>query len=450
MGNHKGYENYKDSGVNWLGEMPEHWEVSKIKYVSTINENVLPESTPEDYEIEYIDIGSVNSNGEIIKTDKVCFKDAPSRARRIVSGGDTIVSTVRTYLRAITSFEQIPSNVICSTGFAVLSPNCLVPKFLSYIMKSTPYIEEIVKRSVGVSYPAINASDIGSFEVFIPLMTEQQAIANFLDHKTSETDALIFDKEKLIELLKEQRQAIITEAVTKGLNSDVKMKDSGIEWIGEIPEHWRENKLKYQVDINKNKLSENTPDDYEINYIDISSVDTSGKVLNTEIMIFGEAPSRARRKLVKGDTIVSTVRTYLRAITWFEDPPHNLICSTGFAVLSPKASIYPKYLAYLMRSTKYIDEIVARSVGVSYPAINASDIGKLECFLPQLTEQKEIVRFIDDTIDRIDVTTDRLIVQIQKLKEYRQSLIYEAVTGKIDVRDWVDKPFERSDAVANT
>jgi len=274
-------------------------------------------------------------------------------------------------------------------------------------------------------------------ELLTPSINEQKAIANFLDQKTAVIDDLIADKEKFIELLQEKRQAIITEAVTKGLNPNVRMKDSGIEWIGEIPEHWILSKIKYVSLINNKTLSESTDDDYEIDYIDISSVTSIGEIDGIQRLNFKDAPSRARRILSKGDTIVSTVRTYLKAIAFIENVQSNLICSTGFAVLTPLSKVVPKYLFYLMRSEKYVNEIVRRSVGVSYPAINASDIGALECAIPNKDEQKYIVEYLDNCTTQIDQLVNDIQTQIQKLKEYRQSLISEAVTGKIDVRDYV-------------
>jgi type I restriction enzyme S subunit len=203
-----------------------------------------------------------------------------------------------------------------------------------------------------------------------------------------------------------------------------------------IPEHWEISKVKYLAKINQKTLTDNTPEEYELNYLDISSVDSDGKVLHVEPMLFKNAPSRARRIVSDGDTLVSTVRTYLKAITWFEKADLNLICSTGFAVLTPKKTIEPKYLSYSMRSSLYIEEIVTRSVGVSYPAITATEIGRLEYLLPPLDEQGIIIEYIDKQTLKVENLILDVNRQIQKLKEYRQSLIYEAVTGKFDVREY--------------
>jgi len=153
-------------------------------------------------------------------------------------------------------------------------------------------------------------------------------------------------------------------------------------------------------------------------------------------MRFGGAPSRARRVISDGDTIVSTVRTYLKAITSFNKVEDNLICSTGFAVLSPNNKIASDYLAYLMRSSIYIDEIVRNSFGVSYPAINSSILGSLHCILPDINTQKKLTTYINYKINKINNLIKKTKKSIDKYKEYKKSLIFEAVTGKIDLRDY--------------
>ncbi|MBL5776453.1 restriction endonuclease subunit S, partial [Heyndrickxia sporothermodurans] len=278
-----------------------------------------------------------------------------------------------------------------------------------------------------VNYHYTRFGEVLLFLSLKPLDTQGLRIMKFIQ--------LINKKEKMIKLLELHRQSIITEAVTKGLNPNVKMKDSGVEWIGKIPEHWEISKIKYQTDINKNTLAENTDSSYEMQYIDIGSVNSKGELSTLDKYRFSDAPSRARRKVKKGDTIVSTVRTYLKAIATIESEDENLVCSTGFAVLTARKAVREKYLSYLFKSTIYVDEIVSRSTGVSYPAINASEIGNLECLLPTLDEQKAIEIYIDKRLLEIDNLVKNIIKQIKKLKEYRQSLIYEAVTGKIDVRD---------------
>ena len=233
------YSEYKDCGVEWLEEIPSHWKVRPLKFTATINPEELPGSTPFDYEIIYVDIGSVTLTEGIVTIEQYLFEVAPSRARRLVKHGDTILSTVRTYLKAIAYINDPPENLIASTGFAVIRPTSeLHPKFLSRFVQSEPFVNRVVKHSEGVSYPAIAPSKLGRFDVLVPPLSEQRAIGSFLDRETAKIDALIAKKEQLIALLQEKRSALITCAVTKGLDPNVPMRDSGVEWLGQIPAHW--------------------------------------------------------------------------------------------------------------------------------------------------------------------------------------------------------------------
>jgi len=215
------YPKYKDSGVEWLGQVPAHWEVVPLKTVCTYNDEVLDETTAPETEIAYVDISNVDASNGINSTVNMLFSNAPSRARRLVRHGDVIVSTVRTYLRAITTIRNPPPNLVVSTGFAVIRPNrTLTSDFASHALASNQFIEMVIARSTGVSYPAINATELVSIPLVLPPAHEQTAISAFLDHETAKIDALMAEQQRLIDLLKEKRQAVISHAVTKGLNFD--------------------------------------------------------------------------------------------------------------------------------------------------------------------------------------------------------------------------------------
>ena len=211
-----------------------------------MNRSKLPEDTPPDWPLKYVDISSVDGNGTAPETQELVFGEAPSRARMIVKAGDTIISTVRTYLRAVAHFDEPDPNLICSTGFAVLSPaKDLSPRFLYYWVRSDWFVDVVVARSVGVSYPAVRPSELASMPVPMPTTSEQRAVADFLDRETGRIDALVEKKRRLIELLEEKRTALISHVVTKGLDPTVPMKDSGIPWLGEIPAHWETRRLRH-------------------------------------------------------------------------------------------------------------------------------------------------------------------------------------------------------------
>jgi type I restriction enzyme S subunit len=228
----KRYPSYKPSTVEWLGDVPEGWETKKVKYVSAINSDVLSENSDPDYEIKYVDISSVDPVKGIIQTEDYTFDKAPSRARRKVREGDVIVSTVRTYLKAIAPISNPHPNMIVSTGFAVIRPHKeLITHFASFVFTAPYFVETVVANSTGVSYPAINASEIGNMKIVLPRLPEQSAIASFLDRETARIDALIEKKERQIELLLEKMASMISNAVTKGLDPSVEMRDTGVKWL---------------------------------------------------------------------------------------------------------------------------------------------------------------------------------------------------------------------------
>ena len=438
------YPKYKPTGVEWLGEVPEHWEVRRLKHFASINDEALPETTDPGFEMSYVDISSVDPIRGIVAVEDMVFEDAPSRARRVVRDGDTIVSTVRTYLRAIAPVWNPASNTIVSTGFAVVHPRRVSPAFLSCALREAGLIDAIVARSVGVSYPAVNTSEIGTLPIPLPAEEEQLAIADFLDRETAKIDTLVAKKQTLIERLKEKRTALISRTVTRGLppaaaraaglDPHPMLKLTGIEWLGEVPEHWEVRRLKHFASINDEALPETTDPGFEMSYVDISSVDPIRGIVAVEDMVFEDAPSRARRVVRDGDTIVSTVRTYLRAIAPVWNPASNTIVSTGFAVVHPRR-VSPAFLSCALREAGLIDAIVARSVGVSYPAVNTSEIGTLPIPLPAEEEQLAIADFLDRETAKIDSMVAKIETAIERMQEYRNALITAAVTGKIDVRE---------------
>jgi type I restriction enzyme S subunit len=211
----KPYSAYKDSGVEWLGEIPAHWEVKRLKHLARLNSEALPEETDPGLEIIYVDIGGVDSLGRIIEKENLTFATAPTRARRLVRDGDVILSTVRTYLRAIAPIRSPEPGMVVSTGFAVVRPgNELTTEYAAYALRAPYFVERVVANSTGVSFPAINESEMATYELALPSEPEQRAIAAFLDRETAKIDALIAKVREAIDRLKELRTALISAAVT--------------------------------------------------------------------------------------------------------------------------------------------------------------------------------------------------------------------------------------------
>lgn len=426
----KKYDKYKPSGVEWLGEIPEHWETRRIKHLfKEINER------------------SFDGSEDLLSVSQ--YTGVTNKSERLEDGGMlTNASTLEGYKKV--SKDDLVSNIMLawngSLGFSpfdgITSPAYSiyrlktndVNRYFHYLLRTELYKSEFKRNSSGVieSRLRLYTDDFFRIESILPPKEEQTAIANFLDDKTAKIDQAIAIKEQQIGLLKEHKQIIIQEAVTKGLDKTVKLKDSGVEWIGKIPEHWEVKRLKYISNINKNSLPETTSPTIQINYVDIGSVSYEKGIEKIEVFEFKNAPSRARRKAENGDTIVSTVRTYLKAIDFIDREKSGYIYSTGFAVLEPK-NILPKYLFNFIRSNAFTEQVTIDSKGMSYPAINSTDLSRLVLFVPSLSEQQQIVSYIETQSFKIDTLIALKEQEIEKLKEYKVSLIDGVVTGKVRV-----------------
>jgi type I restriction enzyme S subunit len=435
---YQAYPKMKKNNIEWLGDIPVEWYLSKVKYISSINTEVLSEKTGKDCEISYIDISNVDSFGNLIELKEMIFGDAPSRARRIVKHGDTILSTVRTYLKAIAYIDSPPSNLIASTGFAVLrSLDKIHPRYLFYFLASEGFVQAVVSHSTGVSYPAIASSQVGDFSCCVPTLPEQQAIANFLDRKTSLIDDLIAKKELMIKLLKEKRQATITQAVTRGLDAYVDMDDSGVKWIGKKPSSWKAKRLKFACRINPSKSELGDFDkDTEVSFLPMDKISEDGYLTLDE--------TRRVADVYQGFTYFRDKDVIMAKITpCFENGKgaicHNLTNGIGFGttelhVFRAHNEILPDFLHYITKSYPF------RVMGEAFMQGAAGQKRVTENFIcnfvvtvPPIDEQKTIVKYVNNKIHNIDGVVDKQNEQVEKLKEYRQSLISKAVTGKIKV-----------------
>lgn len=283
------------------------------------------------------------------------------------------------------------------------------PRYFYYLLEVFPWGEIVTQTAL----PSIVGSELENYEVNIPSEEVQKIIAKFLDRKCVEIETLLKHKERLLILLEQQRQSIITESVTKGLNANVKMKDSGVEWIGEVPEHWDEKALKYCFKIGNGKEIENEIDKEEDGIVVYGSggvFKKTDKVLyNGESVLFG-------RKGTIGKPL------YINGAFWTVDTMYYTKFSTNSS---------PKWFYYLLLIYPW-DLIVTQT---ALPSVVGSDVANTICAIPPLEEQKQIADYLSKEDKKFFDLKSSIEQQIEKLKEYRQSLIYEAVTGKIDVRD---------------
>lgn len=427
------YPEYKDSGVEWLGALPSHWTPKPLKYVATYNDEVLSENIPNDYLIKYVEISDVDERLGITGWSEQPFSSAPSRARRVLKDGDVLISTVRTYLRAIAPVIEPPENLVGSTGFAAIRPmpGAYHSALLGYTLRAEWFVARIIARSVGVSYPAINASDLVGLSLPVPPWSEQQTIAAFLDHETARIDALIDEQKRLIELLKEKRQAVISHAVTKGLSPDVPMKDSGVEWLGEVPAHWEILRSKRFLRL----VAEPAPKD---NTLELLSVYTDiGVRPRKELEQKGNKASTTDGYWLvkKGDLVVNKLLAWMGAVGF---SAYEGVTSPAYDILRPTRDMDPKFYHYLFRSRRAQQEFKRWSRGIMDMRLRLyfDELGRILMPFPPPEEQAKIVLYIDTLENQYDALSDAASKQIKLLMERRSALISDAVTGKIDVRSW--------------
>ncbi|WP_456092623.1 restriction endonuclease subunit S [Neisseria sp.] len=428
------YERYKDSGVPWLGEIPEHWNICHLKDEVTFNDEVLGDKTDADYEILYVDISSVSLIEGIVQKEPMSFENSPSRARRIVKNGDVIVSTVRTYLKAITQIQDAEDNLIVSTGFAVLRPKeNLFPRFLGYWVQSENMIGAIVSNSVGVSYPAINATDLVRLPIVKLPLKEQTAIAHYLDTKLGEIDALIDKQQTLLEKLAEQRTAVITHAVTKGLNPAAPMKKSGVEWLGDVPAHWEVLSIKRlsQVKRGASPRPIDNPDyfddDGEYAWVRIADVTASNMYLLETTQRLSDLGKSFSVPLQPNSLFLSIAGSVGKPIiTKIKACIHD-----GF-VYFPEYKNNIKFLYYIFCSGQPYLGLGKMGTQLN---LNTDTVGAIKIALPTKEEQDNITDYLDQETAKIDRLCETVNQTIGRLKEYRTALITQAVTGKIKVTD---------------
>lgn len=405
--------------------IPKDWQKLRIKDVSSVNSKSLGNDTNPYYQFKYVDIGNVNQNGIVNDPETIQFHEAPSRARRIIIEGDVIVSTVRTYLKAVAYFNFNPKDYIVSTGFAVLSHTKKInPAYLSYFCQSDFFIDSVIENSKGVSYPAINATELSCLSVYYPPFKEQTAIAKYLDTNTQAIDKKVSLLEKKIGYYQELRKSLIKEAVTKGLDKNVKLKDSGIDWIGQIPEHWEVKRFKSFASTSKGKNIEtlDLPFDNALPLLSLEYLRNE----NVKFDTYAYSPDRNMLASEKDLIIVwdgAAVGEILKAKTGF--------ISSTIAKINFTKSVSSRFFYFLKDSLEYTLKSIPTGMGI--PHLNPTILSNYPCPIPPLHEQIEIAEYLENKVGLIEKIITNIQTQITTLKELRKTLINDVVTGKIKV-----------------
>lgn len=406
----------------------------KLKYLASINDDVLGEDTDADSELQYIDIGNVDSSGRISEMASYRFENAPSRARRIVQEGDVVISTVRTYLQAISQIHAPPDNLVVSTGFAVVRPlgKRLDARYCGFALREQAFLAEVERRSVGVNYPAINAKDLADIPISVHSLPKQRAIAYFLGRETAQLDALIAAKQRLLELLAEKRQAIVASAVTRGLDPYAPTQDSGVSWLGEIPAHWETERARWLFRERDQRSEDGTEELLTVSHL-------TGITLRSEkeVNMFEAETLEGYKLCERGDLVINTLWAWMGAMGVASI---RGVVSPAYNVYEPTERLAPSYVDALSRLKVFAQEAVRHSKGVWSSRLRLYPEGFFDICLPvpPLSEQQQIAAFLKNECERLEDLQTATSRTIALLDERRAALISAAVTGQIAVGDGTD------------
>ena len=424
----KRYETYKDSGVEWLGAIPEHWNVCRTKnIVSLINERAI------DPALKKVALENIESG-----TGKYLETDSEYEGEGIMFHKDDILfGKLRPYLAKVYQAEfegQSVGDIYVFRGKEGTNPD-----FLKYMLISDLFISVVDGSTYGAKMPRANWDFISNLKIAIPCLEEQTKIANYLDYKIGKIDSLISAKGRQIEDLQQYRSSIISEAVTRGLNPNVELKDSGVEWIGRIPTHWDVNNLKRRAEVSTgstpstnisdywNNPTKNwyTPSDFSDN---IYLLESDRKV--SEKAFFDNACRVFPQKTVFVVGIGATLGKVGIA-------PSECSANQQINAIIFDDKVNPQYGAYYLYSMREYMNAVANAA--TLPILNQSATKELTIAIPPFMEQQEIADYLDEKTSKIDSAIKELKTQIEDLRQYNKSVISEAVTGKVDLRDWKPK-----------
>ena len=420
----------RKSGIDWIGDIPRVWNTTRLKFVTKIRKekSIMPEGAV------YIGLENIISGyNELIDTETTYDEGIQS----LCKNGDILFNKLRPYLNKVII---APYDAYCTNELLVFSNYTGIKEYLRYLMSSALFIEKVMSITEGTKMPRADGDGILSFWIVHPNIIEQKNIVDYLDFKCLKIDEAISKRKSIIEKLKEYKTAIITKAVTKGINPDVEMKDSGIDWIGEIPKHWTIKRLKYFADLSGRigfrgyntsdlvepwqgaiSLSPSNIKDYCSDYLNLTWLSWDKYEESPEIMVNN------------GDIIfVKTGSSYGKSAYVDNLPAKSTI--NPQLVLIKNIEEDSRYLAYCFST--YLVRLQSELAvgGGAIPTMSQSSIVNFRFIMAPFLEQREIVEYLDFQCAKIDEAISKQEQLIAKLEEYRKSIIYYAVTGKIDCR----------------
>jgi len=427
----KPYPAMKDSGVPWLGEVPGHWDVLPNRAIFsevndrdhpeeqmlsvTITKGVLPQRT----------LLADSSKKDSSKQDKCAYK--------LVRPGDIAYNKMRAWQGAVG----------VSTDLGIVSPAYVVqrprkssnPRYLHHLLRTPMFAKEAERWSYGITSDmwSLRPEHFRMIYACLPPLTEQAAIVRFLDHADRRIRKYIRAKQKLIKLLEEQKQAIIHQAVTRGLDPTVRLKPSGVEWLGDVPEHWSLKRFKFLVRVTSGQVDPRAPEQRGKILIAPNHIKSgTGRITNEETAEEQGADS-GKYEVRRGQVVYSKIRPNLRKAAI---AGRDCLCSADMYPLTVRESeMKPEYLLVLLLSAPFTKFVVDSSLRVAMPKVNREALAEAWLWYPSLKVQEAILQSIQGSTASLSLAIDHATREISLLREYRTRLIADVVTGKLDVRE---------------
>lgn len=409
----------KDSGVEWLGKIPNHWMIRRIK-------NLFELRNEKNYEaLEDVNLISLYTDKGVVQhsdlTETTGNKAVTAEGYKIVKEDDIVVNIILCWMGAV---GRSAYNGVTSPAYDVYKPlHDTNSKYYHYLFRTSQFNGECYRYGRGIMLMRWRtySTEFRAISVPLPPEDEQKRIVNFLDKKIDDVDRLIGNVQKQIEKLKAYKQSLITEVVTTGIDPTVPMKDSGVEWIGEIPEHWNIERLKFNVSINAEKQSS-----LDLPYIALEHIEGfSGKRIKTDNVYEVDGAIVAH----SGEILFGKLRPYLAKVYKVEEETY---VSSEFAVFSAE-TIDNQYLKWYMLSYGFLDTVNASTYGTKMPRANIDFIKNMYIPVFDVQEQEKIALYLNEKSSKIDQLIAIKQSKIEKLEQYKRSLIYEYVTGKKEV-----------------
>jgi len=441
------YPAYKASGVEWLGEVPEHWEVGRLKRSTVSAKNGVwgDEAKQDANDIPCVRVADFDRQGLRVELDEPTIRNVvdSDRVGRILVQGDLLLEKSGggegQPVGCVVLYDD-PRPAVCSNFVArIQTAPCMSSPFWRYVHAAAYAVRlntRSIKQTSGIQN--LDASQYFDERAGFPPLAEQTQIATFLDHETAKIDALVAEQRRLMELLKEKRQAVISHAVTRGLNPNAPMKPSGVEWLGDVPLHWEASSFRHCLNQMFNGLTA-TQVDETAHTVPVTRIETIsyGVIDDQKLGFINLEDARADRLLLPGDILFSNINSLnMVGKCAFYAGGRKIYAGMNLLVLRPEVTkCDPLWLCWLVRSASFrcVVESLAKPA-INQASISQSSINSITVAVPPIPEQIQIAAFLDSETAKFDTLTAEAQLAIDLLQERRTALISAAVTGQIDVR----------------